>query len=110
MSNDAGPIDEAKTALEKAGIFCVSPAFRLIALALPPSRSGKNAWLVDEIVAMFHFHTLPTTREQVWDILRRLFPDLVEQGVLARLQQLTVQLASYDTEHYVEYVFSLFSS
>lgn len=89
--------------LGKARIFCVSPAFRLIALALPPSRSGKNAWLVDEIVAMFHFHTLPHAKEHVWGILQSLFPNLADEGVLSRLQRLSEILASYDVEHYGEY-------
>lgn len=60
-----GKVD-AESALRAEGVHRVAPSFRLVAVATPPSKSGKNAWLVDEIAAMFHFHVLKIAQDQSW--------------------------------------------
>jgi len=40
-------------------ISMVHPSFRVIAVAEPPSRGGKEQWLTTESCSLFHFHEVP---------------------------------------------------
>jgi hypothetical protein len=66
-------------------IYPISPAFRVVAVALPPSVSlsavtGGTPWLIDELLPLFSFHVLPAIGDAATEaVLQRLFPQVPEQ-------------------------------
>jgi len=70
--------------MQRRGVLRVHPAFRLIALAVPPSL--KQNWLLPETASLFTFHQLPPpAAEEEEAFLQALAPDTPAQVVRPRL-------------------------
>lgn len=73
--------DQAKVEreLKRRKIVPISPAFRIVVLANPPTLKQGVNWLTSEVITLFHFHHLALNDaaffDQKADILRTLFRD-----------------------------------
>jgi hypothetical protein len=73
------------------GASPVHPSFRVVALALPPTRT--NRWLGAETVGLFGFHHLPGLRPDAHAaVLKQLYPAAANAAALDALVQVSASL------------------
>lgn len=64
-------------ALEENRVYPIHPAFRIVALAEPPSQDGTNNWLTPEMLSLFMFHEVRNlSKNEEEFIITKLVSDL----------------------------------
>lgn len=73
-----------------AQIFAVHPSFRIVATATPPSTS--NPWLTNEVMHLFHFHSLDETAPMALSSLLKSIVPSAPLEILKNLEKFSKKL------------------